>query len=88
MEKKVSVNNTGIDSAGLTTDYMQAIAEYIWNGFDARATTIDINFNSNALDHIDNRSILATIHRASRYFSFNKLRHVFILTTQSYPVIG
>lgn len=52
MEQKVSVNNTGIESAGLTTDYMQAIAEYIWNGFDAGATSIDITFDSNALDYI------------------------------------
>lgn len=57
MEQKVSVNNTGIESAGLTTDYMQAIAEYIWNGFDAGASQIDINFNRNNLDHITTLSI-------------------------------
>lgn len=58
MEKKASVNNTGIESAGLTTDYMQAIAEYIWNGFDAGATAVDITFKSNALDYIDSLSII------------------------------
>lgn len=57
MERKVGVNNTGIDSAGLTTDYMQAIAEFIWNGFDAGATTVDINFESNELDYLNALSV-------------------------------
>ncbi len=57
MEKKVAVNNTGIDSAGLTADYMQAIAEFIWNGFDAGATAVDINFESNELDYISSVSV-------------------------------
>lgn len=57
MEKKVSVNNTGIDSAGLTADYMQAIAEFIWNGFDAGATAIHIDFESNELDYISSLSV-------------------------------
>ena len=57
MEKKVSVNNTGIDSAGLTADYMQAIAEFIWNGFDAGATSIHIDFESNELDYISSLSV-------------------------------
>ncbi|WP_114793234.1 ATP-binding protein [Niabella yanshanensis] len=57
MEKKVNVNNTGIDSAGLTADYMQAIAEFIWNGFDAGATAIHIDFESNELDYISSLSV-------------------------------
>lgn len=53
MEEKVSVNNSGIDSAGLTSDYMQAIAEYIWNGFDAHATHIHVDFQpANNLNYI------------------------------------
>ncbi len=57
MEQKVSVNNTGIDSAGLTADYMQAIAEFIWNGFDAGATSVHIDFESNELDYISSLSV-------------------------------
>jgi hypothetical protein len=53
MEQKVSVNNTGIDSAGLTSDYMQAIAEFIWNGFDAGASQVAITFNpANNMEYI------------------------------------
>ena len=57
MELKVSVNNSGIESAGLTSDYMQAIAEYLWNGFDAGASQLRIEYSSNALDHLSAFSI-------------------------------
>jgi DNA topoisomerase VI subunit B len=58
MELKVSVNNSGIESAGLTSDYMQAVAEYIWNGFDAEASHIQIEYITNTLDHISSFSII------------------------------
>ncbi|MES1249737.1 MAG: ATP-binding protein, partial [Chitinophaga rupis] len=58
MELKVSVNNSGIESAGLTHDYMQAISEYIWNGFDAKASHIRIEYTANALDHLTSFSII------------------------------
>ncbi len=51
-ELKVSVNNSGIGSAGLTSDYMQAVAEYIWNGFDAGASHVRIDYTTNAIDHL------------------------------------
>lgn len=57
MKEKVSVTDTGIQSSGLPKDYMEAIAEYIWNGFDAAATTISINFEANAIDTIHTLSI-------------------------------
>lgn len=57
MKEKVSVTDTGIQSSGLPKDYMEAIAEYIWNGFDAAATTISINFETNAIDTIHSLSI-------------------------------
>lgn len=57
MEQLVSVNNTGIDSAGLTTNYMDAVAEFIWNAFDANATAVDILFESNSLDYISTLTI-------------------------------
>ncbi len=58
MKNKVGVNNNSIDSAGITKDYMDAISELIWNGFDASASQIDIRFNSNEIDHIDEISIV------------------------------
>jgi hypothetical protein len=57
MREKVSVTDTGIQSSGLPKDYMEAIAEYIWNGFDAGASLIDITFESNEIDTINSLSI-------------------------------
>jgi hypothetical protein len=53
MENKVGINNNSVDSAGITKEYKEAIAELIWNGFDAKATRVDLIFNANELDHID-----------------------------------
>ena len=36
MKQRVAANNKSIDNAGITSDYKQAIAELIWNGFDLR----------------------------------------------------
>lgn len=52
MENKVAVNNNGIDSAGITKDYQQAVSEFIWNGFDANASIVNIEFDANAIDNI------------------------------------
>ena len=49
MKNKVSVNNTGIESSGLTKDYMEAMGEYIWNGFDADAKKVSIEFETNEI---------------------------------------
>lgn len=57
MKRKVSVTDGSIQSAGLTKNYMEAVAEYIWNGFDAAATDIDILFEANELGHIHQVSI-------------------------------
>jgi len=57
MINKVNVNNNGIDSSGLPKDYKIAIAEFIWNGFDADATTVDISFESNEIDSIESLKI-------------------------------
>jgi len=57
MKEKVSVTDTGIQSSGLPKDYMEAVAEYIWNGFDAAASVIDIYFESNEIDTIHSLSI-------------------------------
>ncbi|MCH5720163.1 ATP-binding protein [Niabella hibiscisoli] len=41
----------------MTADYMQAIAEFIWNGFDAGATSVHIDFDTNELDYISSLSV-------------------------------
>jgi len=51
------ITSKSIEQSGLPTDYRKAIAEYIWNGFDANASRIEINFDANAVGFIDNLSI-------------------------------
>ena len=58
MKKKINVNNTSVDSAGLPNDYKQAIVEYIWNGFDANASKVNICFESNEIDTLNSLSII------------------------------
>ena len=57
MKKKVSVTNNGIESSGLTKDYMDGVVELIWNGFDAGAKKVQINFSSNEIDTINSIQI-------------------------------
>lgn len=46
-----------IESSGLPTDYKKAIAEYIWNGFDAGASIVNLNFEYNDLGYINKFNI-------------------------------
>ncbi len=39
----VSVDNHSFDSAGITKDCQEAVCEYIWNGFEADATTVEVS---------------------------------------------
>ncbi|MDO4308816.1 MAG: ATP-binding protein [Eubacteriales bacterium] len=43
----VSVKNQSIDSSGITSDYKAAISEYVWNGFEAHATRISVEYTFN-----------------------------------------
>lgn len=58
MKKKVSVTNNGIESSGLIKDYMDGVVELIWNGFDAEAKKVQINFSSNEIDTIYSLQII------------------------------
>lgn len=72
MRNSTNITNASIESAGLPKDYKHAIAEYIWNGFDAKATTVDIRYDSNELGFLyaitiqDNGEGIAhgTLHRS------------------------
>ena len=44
MEWQVALNNTSFDRAGITKDCKEAICEYIWNGFEAGATVVEVSF--------------------------------------------
>lgn len=54
MERELRVKEDSIDSSGIKKDYKEAIIEYIWNGFDAGATQINISYKKNDLDGIEN----------------------------------
>lgn len=41
---QVALNNTSFDRAGITKDCKEAICEYIWNGFEAGATEVEVSF--------------------------------------------
>lgn len=57
MEIQVGVKNQSIESSGITSDYKDAICEYIWNSLEAHATEINISYNNNAAFGIDDFTI-------------------------------
>jgi hypothetical protein len=57
-KSKVNINDNSVDSAGIPKDYKEAITELIWNGYDARASTIKIVFNANEIDTVNEVSII------------------------------
>ncbi|WP_408046458.1 ATP-binding protein [Tenacibaculum crassostreae] len=50
------ITSKSIEQSGLPSGY-KAIAEYVWNGFDARATTIKIDYDSNEIGYLNSLSI-------------------------------
>jgi hypothetical protein len=58
MENKVNISNNSVESAGITKDYKEAIAEFVWNGFDANATAVNIIFKPNEINYINEISIV------------------------------
>jgi hypothetical protein len=57
MRSKISTSDKSIENAGITSDYRQAVAELIWNGFDAKASNVNIRFETNELAHISSFTI-------------------------------
>lgn len=53
MKKKIQVYDKSIETAGISKDYKEAISEFIWNGFDAGASIIEINTHINALGGLE-----------------------------------
>ena len=47
-KQRVTLTNTSIRS-GVTSDAKRAICEYIWNGFDARATLVSVEYETNEI---------------------------------------
>ncbi|WP_316814540.1 ATP-binding protein [Pedobacter nyackensis] len=57
MAEKVNITSKGIQKVLKNYNEKQAIAEYIWNGFDAHADTIRINYTFNELDSLETLEI-------------------------------
>ena len=53
----VNINDNSISSS-VTSDYKKAICEYIWNGFDAKATSVELKYNADELGNITSMSIM------------------------------
>lgn len=51
------ITSKSIEQSGLPSDFKKAIGEYIWNGFDANATIIELNYDYNAVGYINSFSI-------------------------------
>lgn len=45
----LSVKNQSIETSGITKDYKEAICEYIWNGFEANAKNVELEWKHNQL---------------------------------------
>lgn len=59
MKRKVQINDNSIETAGLPSDYKEAISEFIWNAFDANAVSVKIQFSDkDPIGHIDSFSIV------------------------------
>ena len=76
--KNIQITSLGINQALKNHDYLSSIAEYIWNGFDAEATEINIIMQSDDLGRIselkiiDNGCGIADPNRFSLFYESNK----------------
>ncbi|KGO91467.1 ATP-binding protein [Flavobacterium subsaxonicum] len=52
MRHTTKITGESIATSGLPSDYRRAIAQYIWNSFDADATRVDLNFESDDLNSL------------------------------------
>jgi hypothetical protein len=53
MASNVKITSRGIQKVLRNYNSRQALAEFIWNGFDANATTIEVNYSANQLGRLD-----------------------------------
>lgn len=75
--ENVTLENESIKKSLPKHDAYSAIAEYVWNGFDAGAKEIHINLNSNELNRITSMNIVdngSGIHYNELGLKFKKFR--------------
>jgi len=59
--KKIQITSSGIKKALKKYEYPLSISEYIWNGFDAKATQINISLTSNSIGAISELRIISMV---------------------------
>lgn len=57
MKNKVNITDRSIESAGIPKDYKEALAELVWNGFDAGASEVEIQFDTNEIEHVNQLTV-------------------------------
>lgn len=57
MKRHLRVKDQSVDTSGITKDYQIALCEYIWNGFEANATVVSINYEINNCEGLSSISI-------------------------------
>lgn len=58
MRITLGLKNQSIETSGITKDFKEAICEYIWNGFEANAKQVHLEWSHNALGGGDVISII------------------------------
>lgn len=53
MKYTAGLTNASISKLGISSDFNECISEYIWNGFDAGASEVEINFKENEFGAIE-----------------------------------
>ena len=53
MNRSTNITSSGIKKVLKNYKYTDAFAEYMWNGFDAKASIIEINYKSNEIGKIE-----------------------------------
>ena len=57
MKYTAGLTNESISKLGISSNFNECISEYIWNGFDADASQVEITFNENELRGIESIKI-------------------------------
>ena len=73
MRYPLSVKSKSVETSGIPRDYKEALCEYVWNGFEANATTISITHTINVLGGIEDKSVEIQIRIAQIDQEFKSL---------------
>lgn len=80
---KVEITVPGIKRALSSYSRLQALAEFIWNGYDAKASWVDVSFKANEIGHIAELALKDNGHG----IEFDKLTTKFVPLFESDKVI-